>query len=212
MAYTFDELAPREALVSLAKTFHQRGWMLGTAGNLSVRLNSAQMIITASGKPKGQLQNTDFLQVNIENAEIIESYAPKNIPSAETKIHQVLYQLFPEMKACLHVHSVQASLLTANMPSDIGAIRLANLEMIKGFDIWQQTPNVNLAVFENQLDVAKIADEIFHHFTLSPPDISALLIRSHGVTVWGETLQQAYNRLEIMEFILDYMVRAGHST
>ncbi len=151
MAYTFDELAPREALVKIAKTFHQRGWMFGTAGNLSVRLNPRQMIITASGKPKGQLQNTDFLQVDIEDAKIVESSDATNTPSAETKIHQVLYQLFPKINACLHVHSVQASLVTANMPSDMNAISLANLEMIKGFDIWQQTPNVSLAVFENQL-------------------------------------------------------------
>ncbi len=60
--------------------------------------------------------------------------------------------------------------------------------------------------------MTKIADEIFHHFSSTPPDISALLIRSHGVTVWGETLQQAYNRLETLEFILDYMVRVDHSS
>ena len=37
MAKTLNDLPPRAALVEIARDFHARGWMSGTAGNLSVR-------------------------------------------------------------------------------------------------------------------------------------------------------------------------------
>jgi len=34
-----------------------------------------------------------------------------------------------------------------------------------------------------------------------------LMIKDHGITVWGNDLQQAYNRIEILEFIMSFMAR-----
>ena len=55
MANSLDELHPRAALVEIARDFHARGWMAGTAGNLSAREDENHFWITASGKPKGRL-------------------------------------------------------------------------------------------------------------------------------------------------------------
>jgi len=64
-------------------------------------------------------------------------------------------------------------------------------------------------LFENMLDVTKIAQEIRKRFRQSAPAVSALLVRHHGATVWGRSLQEAYNRFECLEFILGYTARAG---
>jgi len=47
-----DDLPPRAALVEIARDFHARGWMAGTAGNLSAREDDEHFWITASGRPK----------------------------------------------------------------------------------------------------------------------------------------------------------------
>lgn len=84
---------------------------------------------------------------------------------------------------------------------------LPPLEMIKGLDIWEESPQVTLALFDNRLDVPSIAHEIHKRFTAEPPQIPALMIRNHGITVWGDSLQQTYNRVEIIEFIMSYLAR-----
>jgi methylthioribulose-1-phosphate dehydratase len=33
------------------------------------------------------------------------------------------------------------------------------------------------------------------------------MIRAHGPTVWGRSLQEAYNRFEILDFLLRYLAR-----
>ena len=87
-------------------------------------------------------------------------------------------------------------------------LRLPPIEMIKGFDLWKQNPKVDLPLFDNHLDVVRIAHDITQRFRKTPPGLSALMVRSHGATVWGRSLQEAYNRFEILEFLFSYLARA----
>ncbi len=207
MATTYDDLPPRAALSEIARDFHARGWMAGTAGNLSAREDADHCWITASGRPKGRLDDSDFLLVRISDGAVIERVASTNKPSAETAIHCAVYSLFPAARACLHGHSVNAMLAAAKAKAAAKSLRLPAIEMIKGFDIWKQNPKVDLPLFENHLDVARIARDITQRFSKSPPALDALMLRSHGATVWGRGLQEAYNRFEILEFILSYLSR-----
>ena len=208
MAHSLDDLPPRAALVEIARDFHARGWMAGTAGNLSVREDEGHFWITASGKPKGRLEETDFLLVRVKDGEVVERVRPENKPSAETAIHRTLYALFPNARACLHGHVVQAAIAADRAKKGAKSLRLPAIEMIKGFDIWQQNPKVDLPLFENHLDVAKIARDIEARFKKTKPAVTALMVRAHGPTVWGGSLQEAYNRFEILEYLLRYQAQA----
>ncbi|OGI46674.1 MAG: methylthioribulose-1-phosphate dehydratase [Candidatus Muproteobacteria bacterium RBG_16_65_34] len=207
MANSLDRLSARAALVEIARDFHARGWMHGTAGNLSAREDAEHFWVTASGQPKGRLDESDFLLVRAADGAVIESARAGNKPSAETAIHRAIYALAPEARACLHGHSVDACLVSARARPKARALRLPQIEMVKGLDIWEQKPKADLPLFENTLDVARIAEEIGRRFRKAPPAVSALLVRAHGATVWGRGLQEAYNRFEVLEFILGYMAR-----
>ena len=214
MAKTLDHLSECAALVEAAKQFHTRGWMLGTAGNLSARdtNNPNTFWITASGLPKGTLEESDFLSIPITDNNSPDQYASNGLkPSAETCIHQTIYTLFPQTNCCLHVHSVDAALAINKHASQHTSLRLPALEMLKGFGIWQQSPEIYLPIFENHLAVTHIAKEILQHYEGNPPQLDALMIRNHGITVWGKSIQQAYNRVELIEFILSYMARLDPS-
>lgn len=207
MSRSLDDLPPCTALAEIARDFHARGWMAGTAGNLSARADEDSFWITASGHPKGRLEAGDFLRVRITDASVIESPDRKNKPSAETSIHQAVYRLFPTARACLHVHSVDACLATDRLEPHAICMQLPALEMIKGLDIWEQNPQADLPLFPNWLDVSTIAEDIEARFRETPPRVPALMIRGHGMTVWGRSLQEAYNRVEIVEFLMSYLAR-----
>jgi methylthioribulose-1-phosphate dehydratase len=196
---------PRFELIDAARYFYRQDWMVGTAGNLSARLADDSFWITASGKAKGELTTSDFVRVALDGT-VLERGTAKIKPSAETIIHQAIYSLFPAAQACYHVHSIEANLVSHFTEKD--DLLMPPLEMVKGLGVWKETPQVAIPVFENYLEVPKIATKISDRFSTTKPQISALLIRNHGVTVWADSLASARNYIESIEYIFRYMVAA----
>ena len=196
---------PRPTLIAAAGQFYQLGWMVGTAGNLSAQMPDGSFWITASGRNKGQLNIDDFIRI-APNGTVLEQPSPDARPSAETSIHQAIYSLFPNAQACYHVHSIEANLVSSFTDGD--ALPLPPLEMLKGVGVWEENPKVAIPVFANHLEVPRIASDIYERFKATPPPVSVLLIRNHGVTVWASSLGGARNYLEIAEYIFRYMVAA----
>jgi len=196
---------PRFELIDVARYFYRQDWMVGTAGNLSARLADDSFWITASGKAKGELSTSDFVRVAFDG-KILDRASANIKPSAETIIHQTIYSLFSVAQACYHVHSIEANLVSHF--SNKNNLPLPPLEMVKGFGIWEETPQVEIPVFENYLEVSRIATEISDRFGTQPPQVPALIIRNHGVTVWANSLASARNYIELIEYIFRYMVAA----
>ncbi|MBD2450987.1 methylthioribulose 1-phosphate dehydratase [Nostoc sp. FACHB-152] len=195
---------PREQLIATARYFYQQGWMVGTAGNLSARLSDGSFWITASGKSKGELLLNDFVRITPDGK--VEASATQVLPSAETAIHQLIYRLFPESQACYHIHSIESNLVSRFVEGE--ALALPGLEMLKGLGVWQENPCCVIPIFVNHLQVAQIAVDIEQRFAVTTPQISALLIRDHGLTVWASSLEAARNYIELLDYIFRYMVAA----
>ncbi|WP_016949115.1 methylthioribulose 1-phosphate dehydratase [Anabaena sp. PCC 7108] len=196
---------PRLQLIATARYFYEQGWMLGTAGNLSARLPDGSFWITASGKSKGELLPSDFIRIDSDGT--VEA-SPSNLqPSAETSIHQVIYSLFPESQACYHIHSIEGNLVSRLVAGD--SLPLPPLEMLKGLGIWQENPYCLMPIFTNHLQVSQIAVDIEKRFAVTPPQIPALLIRDHGITVWAASGEASRNYIELLEYIFRYMVVAS---
>ncbi|MBD2453956.1 methylthioribulose 1-phosphate dehydratase [Nostoc sp. FACHB-87] len=193
---------PRTELITTARHFYQQGWMVGTAGNLSVLLSDRSFWITASGVSKGELSHSDFVRVYPDGK--IETAAPHFKPSAETGIHQLIYHLFPEAHACYHIHSIESNLVARFVVGD--SLLLPPLEMLKGLGVWEENPSCTVPIFTNHLQVSQIVAEISDRFTINSPKIPALLIRDHGITVWASSWQTARNYIELIDYIFRYMV------
>jgi methylthioribulose-1-phosphate dehydratase len=198
---------PRDLLAEIARLFYGRGWMMGTAGNLSLRLENGSFWITASGKLKGRLHREDFLLV-APGGEVLERGRPEDRPSAETSLHGAIYRLFPEARACFHIHSIPGNVATRLAECEGGSLRLPPLEMIKGFGIWEEEPEVALAVFPNYAQVPRIAEEVAARFAAEPPRIPGFLIRDHGLTTWGLDADAALNHVELFEYLFSYLITA----
>lgn len=202
MTHTIDL---RNELIAAASHFYRQGWMVGTAGNLSARLADESIWITASGRSKGDLTPNDFVRVDARG-QILDRGDADAKPSAETAIHQALYRRFPEAKACYHVHSIEANLASRHVDGDV--LPLPPLEMLKGLGVWEENPQCTMPIFDNDFDVSRIADRIEHHFQTEVPQVPALLIRDHGVTVWANSTQKAFHAIELVEYIFKYLVAA----
>ncbi|MCL7679627.1 class II aldolase/adducin family protein, partial [Klebsiella pneumoniae] len=86
---------------------------------MSVRQDDTWCWLSESGRDKGSLTTEDFLQV-----EIATNQAPSGRkPSAETGLHTLVYRLFPEANVVLHVHTVNATVLSRIEKSDTLALQ-----------------------------------------------------------------------------------------
>jgi methylthioribulose-1-phosphate dehydratase len=200
-----DPRNPRDILAVAARLFYDRGWMWGTAGNLSLRLADGSFWITASGKAKGRLTAVDFLRI-APGGEVVERGRPDDRPSAETSLHDAIYRLFPQAGACFHVHSIPGNVAARLTAGD--DLRLPPLEMLKGLGVWDQDPDVSLAVFPNHLHVPRIAEELLARFATAPPRVPGFLIRDHGLTTWGRDAEAALHHVELFEYVFGYMAAA----
>ncbi|PKY12132.1 methylthioribulose-1-phosphate dehydratase [Acidithiobacillus marinus] len=194
----------RQQLAQSARSFYERGWMLGTAGNLSARVSDAAFWITASGRPKDLLTPDDFVSVNLQG-EVLSAPAGRK-PSAETSIHQVIYRHVPDARVVFHVHSIEANLCGHFARN--GQLRLPPLEMLKGLGVPDAEPEVDLPVFTNHQNVARIAEDMDKALAQSLPRVPGALIHQHGVTVWGQDLLSARHHLELLEYCFRYLVQA----
>ena len=143
----------QERLAQLVTTCHwigAKGWAPATGGNMSVRQDDTWCWLSESGRDKGSLTTEDFLQV-----EIATNQAPSGRkPSAETGLHTLVYRLFPEANVVLHVHTVNATVLSRIEKSD--TLALQGYEMQKTLSgQHSHLDTVPVAIFDNDQDIVQ---------------------------------------------------------
>ncbi len=187
-----------QQIADIARSLYARGWMPGTAGNISVRTGLAAAI-TGSGLSKGELTADDMVTVDVADSQRLSG---RRRPSAETAIHTAIYRA-TDADAVVHVHAPHA---TAQSISATKALTFTGYELIKGLGA---THTINIPVFVNHADVARIGADIEQHLTEHPDAPPVLFIAGHGITAWGADLAQARDRVECLEAMCELATLAG---
>jgi methylthioribulose-1-phosphate dehydratase len=191
-----------------ARGFYEQGWLLGTSGNLSIKLDDDHFLITASGRDKGRLTPEDFLVCPVDGEP--SEATPTLKPSAETSIHQAIYARVPEAGAVYHVHEPYSA-FCSERDSYIGATIMAGAEMIKGLGIWEENPRVRIPIFDNHFDVPQIAADINGHLAdEAKRRVPGVNIRSHGYYAWGEDAFAAKRHVETFAYLFRYSWEMGN--
>lgn len=191
---------PARDMIAAGQLFHQRGWVPATGGNFSARLSSDRMLITASGWHKGELDDSAFLVADLDGAP--EDRNRK--ASYETLLHCQVYRFDESVGSVLHTHSVANTLLSRRYES----IRLAGYELLKLLPgIKTHDAAVEVPVFENDQDIARLAARVDAHMKQDPAT-PAYVIAGHGLYAWGATVAEARWRVEALEFMFECELRS----
>ncbi|MFB5193963.1 methylthioribulose 1-phosphate dehydratase [Neobacillus sp. KR4-4] len=178
-----------------------RDWFMGTSGNLAIKVNDhpLQFLVTASGKDKRKRTDEDFLLVD-EFGHPVEQTHLK--PSAETLLHVEIYRK-TNAGCSLHVHTIDNNVIS-EIYGDQGVVTFKGQELIKAFDIWEEDATLKIPIIRNYAHIPTLAAEFSEHIS---GDTGAILIRNHGITVWGRTAFEAKKILEASEFLFRYQLR-----
>jgi methylthioribose-1-phosphate isomerase len=182
----------------IARELYARGWMPGTAGNISLRV-AQTAVITGSGLSKGELTTGDLVTVNIADSQCLSG---TRRPSAETAIHTAIYRA-TDAQAVVHVHPPHATTHSIDAPA---ALRFSGYELIKGLGA---TDTIDIPVFANHADVGRVGADIQRHLTEHPEAPPVLFVAGHGVTAWGADLAQARDRVECLEAMCELVTLSG---
>ena len=102
-------LIEREQLVKAGLRLVKEGLVSRTWGNISVKVNESEMLITPSGRIYEDLDPVDMVLVNFRT----DKYDEKKKPSSEFKLHTEIYRSRPKINAVIHTHQMNASTCAA---------------------------------------------------------------------------------------------------
>ena len=191
-------------LASIAKSFHARGWLLGTSGNLSavVQREPLRLAMSPSGVDKGELTAQQLLTID-ENARAISD--PPVKPSDESLLH---IRIVKERNAgaVLHTHSVWNTMLSDLYAHESG-INISGYEMLKGLQgVRSHEHSEWLPIIKNSQDMPALANTVGQTLT-NYGAIHGFLLERHGLYSWGDNLAEAKRHIEILEFLLETLGR-----
>lgn len=188
-----------QQMIAAGALFHARGWVPATGGNFSVRLDSEQVLITASGNHKGELCEEHFLVATLDGKPLEAGRKA----SYETLLHMQIYRRVPEAKAVLHVHTTANTLLSRRFEQ----IALTNYELLK---VLPGAPDpqaeVIIPIFANDQNIARLSETVDAHM-VKVPAMPVYLIAGHGLYAWGRDVAEARHRVEAIEFMLECHLR-----
>ncbi|HCA60180.1 MAG TPA: methylthioribulose 1-phosphate dehydratase [Blastocatellia bacterium] len=198
-----DKLAGE--LAEAGREFYRRGWVLGTSGNFSMLLarRPLRISVTASGIEKGNLDETNFLELD-DDAEILQGFGK---PSAETLLHLCIYRHVPRARSILHTHSVWGTILSDHF-YESGFIEIEGYEMLKGLSgVATHEHRERVPIVDNSQDCVALS-HVIENVLRENPECHGIYLRRHGLYTWGETVADAKRHVEIFEFLFEVQGRS----
>ena len=185
-----NETFAREVLADVCLKLYERKLTVSAGGNMSIRLDDG-ILITPSGRNKGLLIPEDMVKLTFDGKVVGEGK-----PSIEHRFHLALYNKNQDTNAIVHCHPLHCTALAVKgerMKSDLtpeGVLLLGDVPMIDYF-----TPG---------------SDELVKAVEACS-DSKAMLMKRHGALTQGRTMEEAYNRMEELEFQAQLQLMIGRA-
>ena len=162
----------------------ERGYLLGTVGNLSARADGTDLVvITPTSLPYDTMTEEDLVVINL-NGEIVSG---KHQPSIECSMHLGVYRARPELRALVHTHSKYATTVSLIKELDIMPAIDTEQSLYLGGDI-----NIVPFAFPGSKELAEYVKE-------GIGTNAGLLMANHGALGVGISMKDAVIASDIIE-------------
>jgi L-fuculose-phosphate aldolase len=177
-----DVARARAQIVEVCRLMHQRQYIAARDGNVSVRIGDRRLLVTPSGSRKGFLKPEDLVLCDLRGTPLP---GERNKPSSELQMHVAIYEERADVQAVVHAHPPAAIAHT------VAKISLADPLMPEVF--------CELGEILTLPYTTPTTTEVPDALRGPIKDHVAIIMERHGSITVGETLAQAYDRLEVLE-------------
>jgi L-fuculose-phosphate aldolase len=178
---TEDEL--RRELVRFSKWLYRLGFMPGTSGNLSVRLDQERLLATPTGTSKYLLRSADMVIVDLAGRQL----AGLRKVTSEIGMHLAIYRQREDVEAVIHSHPpIATAFACAGWALDEMLCQEAVMAL----------GSVPLATY-----ATTGTDEVADSLAPLVPEHDAILMANHGAVTYGGNLFDAFLKMETLEHV-----------
>ncbi len=177
----FDD--SKKQVVEAAQALVQKGYLMATGGNVSVRIAGQQAFaITPSNYDYMKMTAQDVCVVDFA-LKVLEGHLP---PSVESALHGAVYQVRGDVNAVVHTHQVYASALSL-IKAPIPPLFDEQARFLgRSVNIIPYAPSGTGFLKET------VAKHVKNHD-------NAFMMQNHGALVLGPDMQRAIYNVEILE-------------
>ncbi|MEU0243830.1 class II aldolase/adducin family protein [Streptomyces sp. NPDC006235] len=175
-----EEARAWEELVTTARRTVSDGLVVGTSGNVSVRVGDT-VLVTPSGVPYDRLQPDDVTGVGLDGRQVLGTL----VPTSELPMHLAVYRT-TGARAVVHTHAVHATAVST---------LVSELPLIHYMAAALGGP-VRVAPYATY-GTAELAENMLRALA----DRSGCLLQNHGTVTYGASLDQAYDRTAQLEWM-----------
>ena len=186
-------------ICDLARSFYDLGWVSGTGGGICIRDGDC-VVMAPSGVQKERMQPEQMFTVALDGSILSRPADPKLRLSECSSLFLKAINL-RGAGAVIHNHSIHAVMATMLFSTEFS---ISHLEMIKGIDGMSYADRLIVPIIENtarECDLAESLEDAIQRY----PATHAVLVRRHGVYVWGRDWVSAKTQAECY----DYLFRAA---
>ena len=184
----------KEIICEIGKRMYERGYVVANDGNISVMHGDKEIWATPTGVSKG-FMTPDMLVKHDLDGNVLEGSLK---PSSEIKMHLKVYKENPLVKAVVHAHPPMATTFSI---AGLALERPVLAEAIMSLGIVPLAPYATPGTEE-------VPDSIEPYCR----DFNAVLLANHGALSWGRDPQEAYFRMESLEYYAQILKNLGSST
>jgi L-fuculose-phosphate aldolase len=190
-----QEFILRRAICEVGKLLYERKLVVATDGNISIRLDQRNILITPAGFCKGFLSPPDIIRLPLTayrspptaGGSFSSPATSHQRPSTETPMHLAIFKCRPDVNAIVHAHPPYATSFAAS-GRKLDSNLLPETTLFDG--------PVGRAPF-----VKPGSDKLAQSVARVLKDHKYCLLARHGAVSTGKDLLEAYYRLERLEFL-----------
>uniref|UniRef100_A0A8C5D3X4 Methylthioribulose-1-phosphate dehydratase n=1 Tax=Gouania willdenowi TaxID=441366 RepID=A0A8C5D3X4_GOUWI len=191
---------PSLLIPELCRLFYQLGWVTGTGAGVKNHI-----YIAPSGVQKERIQPEDLFVCDMDQRDISVPPAWKRLRRVSVRSASLIGQ-----EAVIHTHSKAAVMVTLLFKGK--EFRISHQEMIKGIRRGSSASNYRyddtlvVPIVENTPEEQDLKERMVLAME-EHPDSCAVLVRRHGVYVWGESWEKAKTMCECYDYLFDVAVQ-----
>ncbi|KAF2754318.1 Methylthioribulose-1-phosphate dehydratase [Pseudovirgaria hyperparasitica] len=214
---------PANLICTLCAKFYTLGWVTGTGGGCSIRHNQ-HIFVAPSGVQKELLKPTDMFVMDANTNTYLRTpqvrWSNYDIPYAialkPSQCTPLFLAAFNRGAGCtIHSHSQWAVLVTLIVEREFGkeaCFEIEEIEQIKGVPKGRGKQGnlgyfdrLRIPIIENtaqEEDLTGALEEAMDAY----PDTYAVLVRRHGIYVWGDNVHKAKTLCESLDYLFQLAV------
>lgn len=182
------ENAAREEICATGASLYARGYTVGTAGNISARLDDG-WLITPTDACLGRLDPARIAKVDLDGQPV-----SGDKPSKTLALHRAIYAASPTSRGIVHTHSTHLVALTLT-PAEAGGVWRDDdvLPPITPYYV-MKVGHVPLIRYRRPGD-----SRVAHEVSALAANVRAVLLERLGPVVWERSVSHASYALEELE-------------